>query len=255
MSTDTEVRYERASLYPKQEDALFNDARYAVTEASTKSGKTVGAIVWLHEQAALGGAPGRNYWWIAPIRRTARIAYKRLKLFLPPGSFESNETERTITLANGATISFLGSENPDSLYGEDVYAAVIDEATRVKAASWYALRSTLTATEGPVRIIGNVKGRRNWAYKLARKAEAGAAGYHYAKLTVWDAVQAGIFSADEAEDARETLPASVYKELYLAEAADTDDAFFDTSHISIVSGVPDHVRTARAWDFADQLGR
>ena len=250
MTTDTQVRYVRPPLYPKQEEALFNTARYGVTEASTKSGKTVASIVWLHEQAALGGAPGRNYWWIAPIRRTARIAFKRLKLFLPRDTFEANETERTISLLNGSTLSFLGAENPDSLYGEDVYAAVIDEASRVKAESWYAVRTTLTATEGPVRIIGNVKGRRNWAYKLARKAEAGAPGFHYAKLTVWDAVQAGIFSPEEADDARDTLPDTVFRELYLAEAVDADEAFFDTSRMSIVQAVPDHVRTARAWDFA-----
>ena len=198
----------------------------------------------------MGGAPGRNYWWVAPIRRTARIAFKRLKLFLPRDTFEANETERTISLLNGSTLSFLGAENPDSLYGEDVYAAVIDEASRVKAESWYAVRTTLTATEGPVRIIGNVKGRRNWVYKLARKAEAGAPGFHYAKLTVWDAVAAGIFSPAEAEDARDTLPDAVFRELYLAEAADSDEAFFDTSRMSIVQAVPDHVRTARAWDFA-----
>jgi predicted phage terminase large subunit-like protein len=69
-------------------------------------------------------------------------------------------------------------------------------------------------------------------------------------LTVWDAVAAGIFSPEEADDARETLPDAVFRELYLAEAVDAEEAFFDTSQIAIVTGFPDHVRTARAWDFA-----
>ena len=245
------VRYERARMYPKQEEALFTPERYAIVEASTKSGKTVGCLVWLHEQAALYGGPGRNYWWIAPIRRVAKIAYRRLKLFLPAGSFESNETEMTITLPNGATIFFLGSENPDTLYGEDVYAAVIDEATRVREESWFAVRTTLTATQGPVRIIGNVKGRRNWAYKLARRAEGGGReNYHYAKLTVWDAVEAGIFPTEEAEDAKEVLPEAVYKELYLAEAAAESEAFFQVEHIGIIDEAPTDLRLARIWDFA-----
>lgn len=246
-----EVRYERPPLYPKQEDALFDPARYVVVEASTKSGKTVGCLVWIHEIAALEGGPGRNYWWVAPIRRTARIAFRRLKLFLPRGSFKANETEMTITLRNGATIFFLGAENPDSLYGEDVYGAVIDEATRVKAESWWAVRSTLTATEAPVRIIGNVKGRKNWAYKLARKAEADQSGeYRHAKLTVWDAVEAGIFSREEAEDARDVLPERVYKELYLAEAAADDEDMFNTDEISLVASYPSHAKVVRAWDIA-----
>ncbi len=157
----------------------------------------------------------------------------------------------TITLSNGATIFFLGSENPDTLYGEDVYAAVIDEATRVKQDSWFAIRTTLTATQGPVRIIGNVKGRRNWAYKLARRAEAGhRANYHYAKLTVWDAVEAGIFPTEEAEDAKEMLPEAVYRELYLAEAADESEAFFQVEHIGVIDEAPTDLRLVRTWDFA-----
>jgi predicted phage terminase large subunit-like protein len=249
------VRYERAFMYPKQKAALFVDERYAVVEASTKSGKTVGCLVWLHEQAALHGAPGRNYWWIAPIRRVAKIAYRRLKIMLDEGPgpewYESNETEMTVTLMNGATIFFLGSENPDTLYGEDVYACVIDEATRVKQESWWAIRTTLTATEGPVRIIGNVKGRRNWAYKLARHAERGLrTNYHYAKLTVWDAVEAGIFPTEEAEDARELLPEAVYKELYLAEAADESEVFFRVEEIGTIDEAPPDLRVVRTWDFA-----
>jgi len=245
-----EIPYVRPRLYPKQEAALFAPERYGIVEASTKSGKTVGCIVWLHEKAALEGGPNRHYWWIAPIRRMARIAFRRLKVYLPRGSFTANETDSSITLRNGSVITFLGAENPDSLYGEDVYAAVIDEATRVKAESWYAIRSTLTATGGPVRIIGNVKGRRNWAYKLARRAEMGLPGYHYAKLTVWDAVAAGIFDESEAFDAKGALPDAVFRELYLAEPAEGDEAFFDIGAIAVVADYPRHARVARAWDLA-----
>jgi predicted phage terminase large subunit-like protein len=245
-----QIRYERPPLYPKQAAALFDPARYSVVEASTKSGKTVGCIVWIHEKAALEGGPNKHYWWIAPIKRVARIAYRRLKAYLPAGSFKANETEMTITLRNGAVIVFLGAEDPDTLYGEDVYAAVIDEATRIKAESWYAIRSTLTATQGPARIIGNVKGSRNWAYKLARRAERGTANYHYAKLTVWDAVAAGIFPEEEAEDARDMLPEAVFRELYLAEPSDEGDQFIQIERIGIVEEWPRDAKVARVWDFA-----
>ena len=182
----TEYRYVRPWLYPAQERAIFCPERYAVIEASTKSGKTVGCIIWLLEQAILG-KPGRNYWWGAPIYPQAKIAFRRLKRGLSHREvFRANESELTLTLANGSVIWFKGADNPDSLYGEDVFAAVVDEATRWKEESWHALRSTLTATRGPVRIIGNVKGRRNWAYRLARRAEAGAPDMHYARITAHD---------------------------------------------------------------------
>src|SRR3990167_4359803 len=155
-------------LYRKQREAIFNDARYAVVEASTKSGKTHGCILWLLKLGLEQGREGRSYWWIAPTVEQAKIAYGRLKRALPHDFFRSNDTDRTLIAPNGAVFAFKTGENPDHLYGEDVYAAVVDEATRVRLEAWYALRSTLSATEGPVRLIGNVKGRRNWVYDLAR---------------------------------------------------------------------------------------
>jgi hypothetical protein len=78
----------------------------------------------------------------------------------------------------------------------------------------------LTATKGPVRIVGNVRGKHNWAYQLARKAEQGAPDMAYFKLTADDAVQAGVFDKQEVEDARSVLPPEAFQELYYAEAAD-----------------------------------
>lgn len=248
--TPTLVPYVRPKLYAKQEAALFHSERWGVVEASTKAGKTVGCLVWIHEQAALNGAPGRNFWWVAPINAVSKIAFRRLKRYLPRGSFDANETEQTVTLRNGAIIWFKSADKPDSLYGEDVYAAVIDEATRCKVDAWTAVRTTLTATGGPCRIIGNVKGSRNWAYRMARRAEAGAANHHYAKLTVWDAVAAGIFPAEEAESARSMLTEAEFAELYLAQAADTDDQFIHVEKLSPAEDWPRHARVCRAWDLA-----
>jgi hypothetical protein len=214
------IEYVRPHLYDKQAAFLFAPARYSIVEASTKTGKTVGCMVWLFEQAALSGKPGRNYWWVAPTFPVATIAFRRMKRAVPRDLYHANESEHTLTLANGAVIWFKGADKPDSLYGEDVYGAVIDEATRCKEDAWYAVRSTLTATRGPVRIIGNVKGRKNWAYQLARRAEAGAPDMHYAKLTAYDAVDGGVLALEEVEDAKRTLPADVFAELYLAEPAD-----------------------------------
>lgn len=242
------ITYRRPWVYPAQEAALFCPERYGVIEASTKAGKTVGALIWLVEQATLRGGQNRNYWWVAPLYAQARIAYRRLKAFLPRSMYYSNDTEMTVTLLNGSVIWFKTARDPDALYGEDVFAAVIDEATRINADSWYAVRSTLTATKGPLRIIGNVKGTDNWAYALARKAQAGEPDWHYAKLTAWDAVDGGILSRDEVEDAKRTLPTDVFGELYLAEPSKRTRFF--TGQPEIVDAVPAGGRTVRAWDMA-----
>lgn len=186
--------------------------------------------MWLIEQA-LKGKRGQNFWWVAPVYSQATIVYRRAKVMMPAQGYTPNETEHTLTLVNGAVLWFKGADKPDTLYAEDVYAAVIDEATRCKQDAWYAIRTTLTATQGPVRIIGNVKGRKNWAYHLARKAQAGEPGMHYAKLTAHDAVEAGIFPQQELEDAKRMLPEHVYRELYLAEPSEDGGNPFGLDHI------------------------
>lgn len=217
----TRIRYRRPFLYAKQEEFLFTEKRISVVEASTKTGKTVGCIVWIIEKACLEGHPGWNGWWVAPIYKQAAIAFRRMKRMIPAGMAVFNDSNMTVTLLNGATIWCKGADNPDSLYGEDVHAAVIDEATRCKEGAWHAIRSTLTATRGQVRIIGNVKGRRNWAFQLARLAESGDdPSLYYAKLTAWDAVAAGVLAREEIEEAARLLPEAVFRELYLAEPSD-----------------------------------
>lgn len=208
-------------LYPKQRAAIYAPERYSLIEASTKAGKTMGCMIWLLEKAWNEGMPGKNYWWVAPIFDQAAIAFKRIRLGLQTTPApEINLKAKTIELPTGAVIWFKSGDKPDSLYGEDVYAAVIDEASRVKEESWHAVRSTLTHTKGPVRIIGNVKGRRNWAYQLARKAESGEPNTSYHKLTAYDAVAGGVLDPIEIEDAQRILPDAVFRELYLAEPSD-----------------------------------
>lgn len=244
------LTYRRPWLADYQLEAIFAPERYAVIEATTKAGKTVGCMVWISEQAMRGKA-GQNYWWIAPIYSQAKIAYRRLKRALPLEVYTANESELTITLANGAVIWFKGADNPDSLYGEDVYAAVIDEATRCKEEAWYAIRSTLTATRGPIRIIGNVKGRKNWAYNMARRAESGDATMHYAKITALDAIRAGIISEAEVEDAKRQLPEAVFRELYLAEPSDDEGNPFGLTAIrACVAPLSKAEPVAWGWDLA-----
>lgn len=211
----TEFIYTRPPLYQKQHDAFFSDDRYSICEASTKAGKTVGAMAWLFEQAFKGKAH-QNFFWVAPVYLQTKIAFRRFKNGLPKNTYTANESELSLTLANQTIVWFKSAEKPDNLYGEDVFAAVADEASRMREESWFALRTTLTATKAPVRIIGNVKGRKNWFYKLARKAEAGAPNMRYQKITAHDAIAAGVLDKEEIDDAKATLPKEVFEELYLA---------------------------------------
>lgn len=211
------VRVRAPRLYAKQHAAIFDEARFSIIEASTKAGKTLGCIVW--QIAQIFARPG-HHWWIAPIVKTAKIAFERAQKMLPPELFEVNITEREIRFVNGSVWSFKSAHDDDSLYGEDVESAVIDEASRCKEGTFKAVRSTLTATQGNARIIGNVKGRGNWFYKIAKKAAGGASGYAHHRLTAWDAVEGGVLALEEIMQAKADLTADEFAELYEAKATE-----------------------------------
>jgi hypothetical protein len=250
MTKPTQLKYTRPYLYPKQLAAIFDERRYSIIEASSKSGKTSGCIVWLGEKAFAGRA-GQNFWWVAPVNAQTDIAFRRMVRSLPRQLIETNITLKTVTLINGAVIWFKSADNPDSLYGEDVYAAVVDEASRMKEDSWYAVRTTLTATRGAVRIIGNVKGRRTWFYQIARRAEAGEPDMGYHKIIAADAIEAKVLDAGEIEDARRLLPENVFRELYLAEASDDEGNPFGLKAIAACIGeLSDRGVAWWGWDLA-----
>jgi hypothetical protein len=249
--------YHRPWTYPKQEAAIFhpidrdgNIARYGLIEASTKTGKTFACLLWLFEQA-YQGPPHANYWWIAPVYSQAVLAFTRMRNMIPPELVLKIYENSRIVLVNDRTIWFKSGEKPDGLYGEDVYAAVMDEASRMRQEAFHAVRTTLTATRGPIRIIGNVKGRKNWFYNLCRRAQKGAPNLGYSKLIAHDAVEAGILTEAEVEDAKRQLPESVFKELYLAEAADDGGNPFGLASIQMcVSELSDKKPRVWGWDLA-----
>lgn len=206
-----------------QKKILNSKARFTITEASTKVGKTFSHIIWLYGKAHEGADyHGRNFWWVAPVYNQAKIAFNRLRRYLASTKlYQFNETNLIIYCPNGAEIHFKSAEKPDNLYGEDVYAAVFDEAPRAREESWFALRSTLTSTNAPCKLIGNFGGISNWVHKLKEKA-ATDKNYEYFKITCWDAIAEGIIDEEEVLQAKKDLPEKIFKELYEAEASEDD---------------------------------
>lgn len=222
----SEIKYTTAPLYPKQQEAIYDPARTAIIEASVKAGKTTGCLAWLFELAFEEGNPGRNYWWCAPVYHQANIGFRRARrnLHAIRNLCKFNQSALTITIPNGATIWFKSAERAQDLFGEDVYAAVLDEAAWMREDAYEAIKTTMSYTKGPLRIIGNVIGRKTWFYQLARQAEAGAPDMAYHKLTCYDAIEAGVLEESEIEAIRTEFASrgreGAWKQLYLAEASE-----------------------------------
>lgn len=225
------IDYQRPFIYNYQRQILDSPARFTVTEASTKVGKTASHIIWLFEEA-LSLKPNQAVWWVAPVYAQAEIAFNRMRNQVSDRNFfKANETKLKLTLPTGGIIQFKSAEKPDNLYGDDVYGAVFDEFTRAREEAWYALRSTLTATNGKCKFIGNVKGKKNWGYRLAQRAKQNEQNFEYFKITAYDAANEGLLSFDEIDQAKRDLPESVFKELYLAEPSDDGSNPFGIQYI------------------------
>jgi|TARA_R110000803_G_scaffold174230_1_gene236838 hypothetical protein len=218
------IKVKKPTLTSYQKEFLYNDARFTITEASTKAGKTFSHIWWIYERAHEDwNKEGHNHWWVAPVYSQTKIAFKRLKSKLGrTGVYKINESNLTITCPNGAVIHFKSADKPDNLFGEDVYSIVFDEAPRAKVDAFYALRSTITATKGMMKLIGNFGGVSNWMHILKEKAKTDKE-YSYHHITAWDAVEAGILDEAEILQAQKDLPPRIFKQLYLAEEQESTD--------------------------------
>lgn len=227
-----QINYTRPWMPEYQRRIIDSPARFTVTEAATKTGKTTCHTIWGLEQSLIL-KPNQRVWWVAPVYQQAEIAFSRMRSQVSSTSFfKVNETKLRLTLPTGSLIEFKSAEKPDNLYGDDVYAAIFDEFTRAKESAWTALRTTLTATRGKCKFIGNVRGKKNWGYKLGQKARSGEPGYEYFKITAQDAVEAGILEALEIQQAKRDLPENAFKELYMAEALDDQANPFGIQHIA-----------------------
>lgn len=217
------IRIQGLKLYRKQFDAVWDPSRVVCIESTTKSGKTRGCLQW-QSTLALEGKPHADHWWVAPSYAQAgmafRLAWRLYGLPLAPIGATQNKSELTITLPNTARWVFKTAEKPDLLYGEKVSTLVIDEASRCRDEAIHACWSTMTVTRGPIRMIGNVHGRHNLHYRWSRKGEAGEPGFAYHRITADDAIAAGVFHAEDVEQAARALPHAVFRELYYCEPSD-----------------------------------
>jgi len=140
--------------------------RFKVVVAGRRFGKTHLSIRELCKHAK---EPERTIWYVAPTYRQAKmITWKKLRKKLIEFTLAKkiNETELTIDLKNGSTISLKGADNYDSLRGIGLDYLVLDEFADIDPEAWYeTLRPTLADKQGGALFIGTPKGM-NWAHDL-----------------------------------------------------------------------------------------
>jgi len=137
-------------------------ARFRVLVAGRRFGKTYLALAELIRAAS---GSGRVAWYVAPTYRQAkRVAWKALKAMTkghwakPP-----NETDLTIELVSGGTISLRGADNYDSLRGDGLNFVVLDEYASMSPQAWTeVLRPALADRKGRALFIGTPRGHNHF---------------------------------------------------------------------------------------------
>jgi phage terminase large subunit len=197
-----------------QDNIAKSTTRFRVVVAGRRFGKTHLSIRELAYHARL---PDKEVWYVAPTYKMARqIVWKKLKNKLNDLNWiaKTNETELTISLVNGSTISLKGADNYDSLRGVGLDFIVLDEFADIDPEAWFeTLRPTLSDKQGRALFIGTPKGIGNWGYNIYQNSQEDADNWQSFSYTTLDG---GNVTADEIELARRDLDERTFRQEYMA---------------------------------------
>jgi hypothetical protein len=201
-------------LSPPQREIADDNSRFKVVVAGRRFGKT---FLSLREICYRARQPDQEIFYITTSYRAAKmILWKPLKRRLTDLRWikKINESELSITLKNGSTISLKGSEDPDKLRGVSLSYAVIDEAAECKLDELWGeiVRPALADQQGGAMFIGTPKGKSNAFYDLYTLARE-TPNWHAWQFTTLDG---GFVTAQELEAAKQDMSERQYRQEFLA---------------------------------------
>lgn len=201
-------------LSKPQQDIATAPQRFRVVVAGRRFGKTHLSIRELCKYARF---PDRTVWYVAPTYRQAKmITWKKLrkKLIELRWARKINETELSIELKNGSSISLKGADNYDSLRGIGLDFLVIDEFADVSPEAWYeTLRPTLADKMGGALFIGTPKGLGGLGHELYKMADEFPEEWVSFQFTT---IEGGNVKPEEIEAARRSLDERTFRQEFMA---------------------------------------
>lgn len=187
--------------------------RFKVVVAGRRFGKTHLAIRELCRHARL---PNKEVWYVAPTYRQSKmIVWRKLKNKLVALRWASkiNESDLSIVLKNGSTISLKGADNADNLRGVGLDYLVMDEFAEIDKTAWFeVLRPTLADKQGGALFIGTPKGFANWAHDLYMMESRNPQWCSFQYTTI----DGGNVPAEEIEAAKQDLDLRSFRQEFLA---------------------------------------
>jgi hypothetical protein len=200
-------------LSKPQKQVLDCNKRFRVIIAGRRWGKTFLAIT---EIAKFTRYPRKRCFYVAPSYRMAKtIVWNDLveKLTKHKWIKSVNNSDLTITLRNGSTISLRGADNENSLRGVGLDFLIMDEYADIKENTWHEiLRPTLSDRNGSALFCGTPRGYGNWSYELFTKAQSDPDNWASFQFTTLDG---GRVSPQEIEQAKQDLDERTFQQEYM----------------------------------------
>lgn len=201
-------------LSDTQKEVATCDKRFRVIIAGRRWGKTTLAI---REMCKVAKEPNKDVYYISPSYRMSKtIIFKRLKKKLLDLRWvkKINETNLEFYLKNGSTIALKGADNPDSLRGVSLSAAVFDEFAFMDPDVWdTVIRPALADQQGPALFITTPIGKSNWAYDMYLMQEEHPEQW---KSFTYTTLQGGFVAESEIEAAKAEMSEQQFKQEFEA---------------------------------------
>jgi phage terminase large subunit len=200
---------------PRKQQAYIHEQldkfRYGLLCCHRRFGKTVMIINHLIKEAMINKNHAPRFAYIAPTYSQAKkIAWDYLKHYTKsiPGT-KWNESELRCDFINGARISLLSSETPDSIRGIYLDIAVCDEAAMVSHELINeVLIPALSDRRGKLFLISTPNGMANLFYDYYQKAQADPKWFLY----VAKASETGIVDKEELNAALAVMGSQKYSQ-------------------------------------------
>ena len=220
---DIDVRRVRLQLYQPhsgQQQLHASTARFRCACCGRRWGKTMAAVNEIAKYGWEHGEMDPPSWWVAPTYRQALKAFTTVITQLKTAVKKSNASQggMKVIWKSGAVTNFVSAERYDNLRGEGVGFMVVDEAAFIEAEAWTkVLRPMLSDTMGRALLIGTPKGK-NWFYQMWTRGDD-PEQKEYENFS-FPTGSSPYIADSEVEEARNTLPADVFAQEYLADFLD-----------------------------------
>lgn len=197
---------------PREQFVPFHNrvTRFGAMVCHRRAGKTVSCIGELVIRALYTNKKRAEYAYVGPFRSQAKkVAWAYLKEFTddlrvgPP-----RESDLSVTLHTGATITLYGADNPDSLRGLYLDGVVLDEYGDCRPALWgEVVLPCLLDRKGWAVFIGTPKGKNHF-YKMVQRAKTEAGWY---EMTL-KASESGLLDDDSLLEAKAEMTDAQYQQ-------------------------------------------